>query len=163
MPEPADRTALYRLYAADGQLLYVGISRFPKPRFIEHAADKNWWHLVARKEIEWRDSRDEALRAENEAIVSEQPLYNGYHHLGPGWPMKARMYDDNADKERVRVGLRVALERGDYKPGLVLRGSRVGRDLGASATTCRTVMNELVKEGALIRWDRWHKVPVQRG
>lgn len=156
----SDRTALYRLYDAAGHLLYVGISKFPKFRFTEHAGDKNWWHLVAEKVIEWRDSREEALRAESEAIVKERPLYNGYHQLGgPDWPEKARRYDDTEGKERVRAGLRAALARGDYKPGTVLKGSHVGRDFGASATTCQAVLHEFVKEGTLARWDRWFRVP----
>ena len=155
MTDPVnERTSLYRLYDAEGDLLYVGITDSPRYRFIQHAGDKAWWHLVSRKEIEWRDNRSEALHAENEAIAHERPRYNGYHHLGPGWAPKARKYDDTEDRKRVNTELRAALSRGDYKPGLVLRGSRVGRDFGASATTCRTVMNELVKEGLLLRWDR---------
>lgn len=158
-PYPPGKSALYRLYDSAGVLLYLGISRYPNERFKQHAGDKPWWHHVARHEVVWLDSRDEALAAEAKAMVDEQPLYNGYHHLGPSWPMKAREYDDTEDKERVRAGLRAALERGAYKPGTLLKGSRVGRDFGASATTCRAVMDDLAKEDALIRWDRWFRVP----
>lgn len=69
-------TALYRLFAADGTLLYVGITGNPGLRFGQHAADKAWWPEVARKTAAWFSSRDVALNAEAEAIRDEQPVHN---------------------------------------------------------------------------------------
>lgn len=78
----ADRTALYRLYDCDDQLLYVGIAYHPPKRFAEHEGDKPWWPQVARRDIEWIASRAEAEGAERCAIAAEAPRYNGIHNIG---------------------------------------------------------------------------------
>jgi len=70
------RTALYRFYADDDTLLYVGIAFTPKQRWINHASTKTWWPLVARREVVWYPNRPEAQDAEREAIASERPRYN---------------------------------------------------------------------------------------
>ena len=71
-----DPTAVYRLYAADGTLLYIGVTRNIPERFYQHEVYKRWWPLVFRKTMAWYGSRDAALSAEAEAIVSETPVYN---------------------------------------------------------------------------------------
>lgn len=73
MPEP---TAMYRLWAENEVLLYVGISKHPPTRFDQHAGDKPWWPFVAYQDIEWFDSRWVALAAESLAITDEAPLFN---------------------------------------------------------------------------------------
>ncbi|MYR36332.1 hypothetical protein GTX14_04585 [Streptomyces sp. SID4944] len=163
MPAPPERTALYRLYDADDQLLYIGISAFPKTRFIEHAGDKNWWHHVTRKDVQWLDDRESALTAENDAITSERPLYNGYHHLGRGWPGKAHKYDDAEDQRRVRAGIEATLERGGYAPGTPLYGSDVGREFNASSSTSRAALAKLAEEGRLAKWGHHFKAPTPGG
>ena len=75
----SEKTGLYRLYSSDGTLLYVGISSDPQRRFSQHAADKCWWTHVARKEIEWYETRDNALAAEEAAIRAKQPAWNQLH------------------------------------------------------------------------------------
>ncbi|MEV7492192.1 type II toxin-antitoxin system prevent-host-death family antitoxin [Streptomyces anulatus] len=70
------RTALYRLFGATGQLLYVGITTQPETRWTQHAADKPWWPLVRQRNVEWHPSRPVAERAELAAIRTEAPLYN---------------------------------------------------------------------------------------
>jgi Bacterial regulatory proteins, gntR family len=71
-----DPTAVYRLYDADGTLLYIGITRNIALRFAHHEIYKPWWPQVVRKTMTWYGSRAEAIRAESAAIVSEGPLYN---------------------------------------------------------------------------------------
>ncbi|MET7688013.1 GIY-YIG nuclease family protein [Streptomyces sp. NPDC005483] len=75
MPE---RTALYRLYDADGVLLYIGITNAPAQRWAHHARKHRttWWPSVARKEIQWLTDRNTADRMETDAINSEKPLHN---------------------------------------------------------------------------------------
>jgi predicted GIY-YIG superfamily endonuclease len=73
------RTALYRLYDEDGKLLYVGITSDPGMRFAQHKADKHWWRLVARKDIDWFDKRANAAAAEEMAIKVKDPMFN-YEH-----------------------------------------------------------------------------------
>lgn len=158
-PYPAGRNALYRLYDSESVLLYVGISHDPDERLKQHAGDKPWWHHVARRQIVWLDSREEALKAEAEAMVEERPLYNGYHHLGKGWPQKARKYDDTAERATVREALRSALARGEYAPDTYLPSATVGRQFGVSAVIAFHALNELVKEGLIAKRHQHFRVP----
>jgi len=70
------RTALYRFFDIEGQLLYVGVAFNPEERWKDHATFKPWWPLVAEKKVQWFDSRTEALASETQAIRSERPLHN---------------------------------------------------------------------------------------
>ena len=70
------RTSVYRLFDADGLLLYVGITRQGHHRLHEHARDKAWWRDVASATFEHLPTRDAALRREAQAIHTEAPLYN---------------------------------------------------------------------------------------
>lgn len=70
------RTALYRLFDAVGDLLYVGISGYPTLRFQQHAADKPWWIEVASHTVEWLDDRPTAETAEIAVILAEEPRFN---------------------------------------------------------------------------------------
>ena len=79
----AARTALYRLFGGEGQLLYVGITNSPDERFVEHRRDKRWWDEVVTREIEWHPDRTTALIHEARAIRREAPLYN---LAGSEWP-----------------------------------------------------------------------------
>lgn len=71
-----DSTVLYRLYAADGELLYAGITQRPERRMRDHARDKEWWPEIARKEIRAYQTREDAARAEHAVIMRENPRYN---------------------------------------------------------------------------------------
>lgn len=72
----SERTALYRLFAADDALLYVGVAEDPEWRWSQHSKEKIWWPQVARKEVQWYPSRDAAEAAEWTAIHEELPTYN---------------------------------------------------------------------------------------
>jgi hypothetical protein len=76
-----ERTALYRLLAANGRLLYVGISNNPDFRWGTHSNKQPWWDEVADRKIEWLDSREAAAAAEVKAIKEERPLYNKQHSV----------------------------------------------------------------------------------
>jgi predicted GIY-YIG superfamily endonuclease len=77
-PDGTERTALYRLYDAQERLLYIGIAKNPTRRWWQHARDQadSWWPDVARKAVEWFDTRVLAEAAEVEAIKREGPPYN---------------------------------------------------------------------------------------
>lgn len=74
-PSPG-RTALYRLFDKDGELLYVGIATNPETRWGQHSGDKAWWPQVASRAVEWHDTRAQAAKAEYEAIHAERPAHN---------------------------------------------------------------------------------------
>lgn len=67
---------VYRLYTAEGVLLYIGKANNPLSRVGQHAATKEWGPSIARATVTpYADSRD-ALDAEAWAIAIEGPVYN---------------------------------------------------------------------------------------
>jgi hypothetical protein len=74
--------AVYRIYAHDGRLLYVGKSVEPVNRLKAHARSKDWWGEVnvARHLIVWFDDEATALTEEERAIKAEGPVYNDQHN-----------------------------------------------------------------------------------
>jgi hypothetical protein len=70
------RTAVYRLFDVDNELLYVGITNHTSLRLAGHASDKDWWPQVWIREVEWFPTRLEAEHAEARAIAEEGPKYN---------------------------------------------------------------------------------------
>ncbi|MEU1497291.1 GIY-YIG nuclease family protein [Streptomyces sp. NPDC005732] len=79
---PAGRTALYRFFDKDDQVIYVGISNNPRTRWQGHAADKPWWTDVVTREVEWFGTRKDAERAERREIGAHYPKWN----TAPGMP-----------------------------------------------------------------------------
>lgn len=69
------KTSLYRYFASDGALLYVGVSHNPFAREVQHRKAKDMT-LVSRVSIDWFPSAPAALLAEVKAIKSESPLWN---------------------------------------------------------------------------------------
>ncbi|MEV6738647.1 type II toxin-antitoxin system prevent-host-death family antitoxin [Streptomyces sp. NPDC051104] len=78
-----ERTAVYRLFDEDEALLYVGVAQDPRVRFRQHRREKPWWPQVAVREVEWHDSREQALKAEADTIARELPRHND---VGVPWP-----------------------------------------------------------------------------
>lgn len=72
----SERTALYRLFAADGTLLYVGIAKRFGRRWEQHARVQPWWPHVDYQTVHWRPSRETAALEEKRAIEEERPVYN---------------------------------------------------------------------------------------
>lgn len=75
-PPPVSRTAIYRYFDADDNLLYVGITGDPLARDRSHSRRSAFQEFTARQSVEWLPSRAAALEAESSAISSEQPLFN---------------------------------------------------------------------------------------
>lgn len=69
------RTAVYRIWRGD-ELLYVGASYNPWTRFGAHLSTKDWGKSATRMDVQWFDSRDEAMKAERIAIAAEKPSFN---------------------------------------------------------------------------------------
>ena len=73
------RTALYRHWNVDDELLYVGISLKPFQRLDQHESCSHWYGDISRVTIEYFDTRAQAEDAEREAIHCERPLHNISH------------------------------------------------------------------------------------
>lgn len=70
--EPA---AVYRLWDAGGELLYIGSAYEPEVRCKEHQK-KPWWSKVASRTEEWHSNRGTAYVEEMKAIAVEGSKYN---------------------------------------------------------------------------------------
>jgi predicted GIY-YIG superfamily endonuclease len=70
------RAAVYRMYNADDDLLYVGATYSIFTRFHQHRYGSRWWEDVRRIEIEHCASIEEALAREVDAIRTEAPIFN---------------------------------------------------------------------------------------
>lgn len=71
---------LYRFFAADESLLYVGITCDVGRRWDRHSRDKPWWTEMTRSTVEHFDTREAVLAAEEAAIRAEKPRYNVRHN-----------------------------------------------------------------------------------
>lgn len=73
---PPGAELLYRLYSADMELLYVGITWNPFVRWTDHSKTKAWWGAVALAEVYLcRDDRD-ARDWETWCIKTLEPKHN---------------------------------------------------------------------------------------
>ena len=73
----AERYYVYRLYAADGQLLYIGRSYDPLQRLrSHHASAADWPAKVVEIEGHGPYTWDEAVRREREEILRKRPPHN---------------------------------------------------------------------------------------
>lgn len=79
---------VYRLFNADGELLYVGHTGDVATRLRGHKSDKPWWGEVVEVKTEPVPSKVEAVRMERDAICTEAPRYNV--QLVPGLRMVLR-------------------------------------------------------------------------
>lgn len=69
------RAAVYRLYDAQGTLLYIGSAYDPEKRCRAHRT-KPWWPEVARREDQWFATRRKAYVGEMKAIAVEGAKHN---------------------------------------------------------------------------------------
>lgn len=88
----ADRPcSVYRYYAVDGELLYVGKAFDPVKRAAEHARDEPWYALEvdeSQTTWEWWPTEAAALFEERKQIKRDHPKHNkqhnGAHYRGAG-------------------------------------------------------------------------------
>ena len=78
----SERTAVYRLFAADDTLLYVGVAKRFGTRWEQHARAQPWWPHVDHQTVYWHPSRESALLVEKAAIerphAHDAPLRSPY-------------------------------------------------------------------------------------
>ncbi|MER6350612.1 GntR family transcriptional regulator [Streptomyces sp. NPDC001634] len=147
--------ALYRLYDAEGTLLYVGISTNPKKRFIQHALFKPWWPSVARTSVSWLEvTRPEALAIEAAAIRDEEPLHNGKHNGVPApfspdeWPTVSAPVRQKADT--LADLIRAEIASGRWQAGMrVPDREEMANASGVGVGTVDRAYQRLKDEGTL--------------
>lgn len=102
----SERTAVYRIYGADSELLYVGITKDFGARWAQHAAKQPWWPEVARQTVDWHESREAALAEEARAIKAEGPRHNSWRTAGVNKSVPSEQAVGQRFKElRVAIGL----------------------------------------------------------
>lgn len=165
----AHRTALYRFFAADGSLLYVGITFDPDARQRQHerTAAMTWWPLQARRTVEWFDSRPAAEAAEKQAIKQERPRFNERYNLHMGREARAAASATERAKERRRAAagilsdlgrvtqgvgaadyLRRKIDAGSLPAGQILPNRKdLGERLGVSDAALKAAFVDLVTDG----------------
>lgn len=67
---------LYRHFGNQGELLYVGVSLNTLGRLAQHKCTAIWFKEIKKVEIEQFENREDALKAEQCAILKEHPIYN---------------------------------------------------------------------------------------
>lgn len=163
---------MYRYYAADGSLLYVGIAFDPEARGRQHArtASDTWWKLATTRTDEWFESRQGAEQAELDAIVDERPRFNVRDNprLTDDIRKVRQLRSVRADrlpivgsgKNYVRVAelLRGLIESGELPPGTKVSRPTYAAQFGVSTDTVKRACDVLAKEGLLQR-GHGHRVP----
>jgi hypothetical protein len=96
---------LYRHYDPSGDLLYVGISLEPLRRQKRHSEQAAWRNMICQIVIEPFATREDALAAEQLAIRTEFPRFNGVHN-GHRHPVQELMRD------AIASGLNVKFDQG---------------------------------------------------
>lgn len=141
------RTALYRLYDADDELLYVGITWNPKSRWAQHATHKSWWHTVTRKTVEWHEDRSSAIAAEARATAAEKPRYDDSARRDQKTPR--RDLPDHEGRRKVEESLTLRIKEGVYPPGTRLSTGPVAQEHNVARTTASSAMYYLTEQRLL--------------
>lgn len=133
-------TALYRLYDAEGRLLYVGISNSPYRRWAQHSVEQSWWPQVVTHKLEWHEDRNAAMAAEREAVQSERPTWNEVHKVAAGAPEAAGRLEEWAELRRSNDQTRDPLVKGAHAAGITKHRIHVLTGIA------RTTIDDILKE-----------------
>jgi predicted GIY-YIG superfamily endonuclease/predicted transcriptional regulator len=166
------RTALYRYFAADGSLLYIGIAFDPDARAEQHArnAHDTWWPQAATRTDEWFDSRRDAEFAEIDAIAKERPRFNVRDN--PHAPQAIQRIDraraarkellpqEASFKHYMRVAelIRSRIASGELPPKAKVSHTAYASEFGVSTGTVKRACDHLADAGILQRI-HGHRVP----
>lgn len=153
MTTPHGRTALYRYFDSNGELLYIGVSIDPDGRLKAHRDNREpWVGAAVRRTVEWHDSRPLALAAEEDAIKAECPRYNGKHNYDDApfdpssWPRVTGFRKVPAVAELMRA----EVTSGRWAPGQRIPSLRtLGEAAGASPRIVSKASTQLQSEGLL--------------
>lgn len=119
------KTALYRHFNSDGELLYIGVALSPTYRLRQHLDVSHWAHQISQIEVCWFDNRPAALEAEREAIKKEKPLYNIRHKYKPPPPKNKRREESEEHLFKGLVTFRAGYLLSDAARELGITESRI--------------------------------------
>jgi predicted GIY-YIG superfamily endonuclease/DNA-binding XRE family transcriptional regulator len=122
---------MYRYYAEDGTLLYLGVTRNVWSRDRSHRT-KPWYAEVARRVDQNFLSIAEALYEEGRAIHRERPRHNTPHHLYD--PAKRGNLPMEAEKFRV-ARFALGFDRGQMASALGLKSPQYISDIECGRKT----------------------------
>ncbi len=108
------RTSLYRHFAEDGELLYIGISVSALSRLGQHEKHAPWFDKICHVTVEHFDTRKAALEAERNAIQAEKPTHNK-HHNRPELEAATRYVEEKAERDREELINRMVWFKPFYK------------------------------------------------
>jgi excinuclease UvrABC nuclease subunit len=115
---------VYRLYDANGALLYVGRTKDIVSRIRAHRQATPWWAEVDAMKTDVFPTPEEAASAEREQVRSLSPLYN--KHFNPGNRNTQRKVKVEDDASRLRIlraekgwSIRETAERAAVSPNTV--------------------------------------------
>lgn len=169
----AGRTALYRYFAVDDSLLYVGIAFDPEARGRQHSrtASDTWWHLAAKRTDEWFENRRDAELAELDAITYERPRFNvrDNPHTTEDVQRMQRVRAAKAERLpgsgshahwlRVAELIRSRIESGELPPKTKVSHAAYASEFGVSVDTVKRACRELADEGLLQRGHGYRVAP----
>ncbi|MFB7647160.1 GntR family transcriptional regulator [Streptomyces sp. NPDC056084] len=133
-PSIPERTALYRYFDANDQLLYIGISFDPDVRWEGHRGWARWADAAAERTVEWFATRSEALAAETKAIRAERPLCNRAHNYD-FTPETHRTWPSLREVKRGKAAKLTELIRAEIAEGRWLPGQRIPSREDVATTT----------------------------
>jgi Bacterial regulatory proteins, gntR family len=153
MPESPQRTAVYRHFDAQGDLLYLGISIDPEVRLKAHRDNHEpWVQAAVRYTVEWHDTRADALKAEADAIRVEHPRFNLTHNYddAPFNPESWTKVSANSKVPAIAELMRSEIVNGRWIPGQRIPSLRtLGDAAGASVRIVSKASVALQNEGLL--------------
>jgi len=151
MTTPPERTALYRIRNAENDLLYVGISERPEYRWFSHRRQHSWWSEVAQYSLEWHESREAALEAEEEAIRTERPRHNNtYNYSVPFDPATWGPLHDGVKYQILAERIRSEIRSGRWRLGYRIPSFEVlTKAASVSTTVVQKAIGNLRSEGVL--------------
>lgn len=148
MAQNSERTAVYRFFDASGRLLYLGITNDLETRWEAHSKDKFWWHLVARKEVSWCQTRRAAEETEKSGILTEGPIYNRTWNKNNVVRRAGDPPPPDPFLGPLVARLREEIQTGLYPEGHVFHDNlETALGLRASPATFGSAFWELVREG----------------
>jgi GIY-YIG catalytic domain. len=98
----SDASAVYRIYNAADELIYIGMSYEPAVRARVQRREKAWGHEIDRYEVDWHPNRATSQRAEEELIKEFRPRYNVVHT--PAHKVRSLEYISRARAQQIAEG-----------------------------------------------------------